>query len=116
MGHVWAITYSPDGTRVITGSRDATVRILDARSGAAVRPPLTGHRADAFCTVFAPDGDTLASSRKGGTIRFWDGRTGEASRELAARYDGSETRRSRESSDGERRNGAQPLASEATST
>ena len=84
MGHVWSITYSPDGARVVTASRDATLRVLDARTGEAVRAPLTGHKADVFAAIFSPDGRTLASSGKDGTIRFWNGATGDAAGELAA--------------------------------
>ena len=33
---VSSIAFSPDGTRVVTGSRDKTVKIWDARTGAEV--------------------------------------------------------------------------------
>ena len=84
MGHIWGITYSPDGARLVTASRDATLRVLDARTGEALRSPLTGHKADVFAAIFSPDGATLASAGKDGTIRFWDGATGDAAGELAA--------------------------------
>ena len=86
MGHVWSITYSPEGarTRVVTASRDATIRILDARTGELLRSPLEGHKSDVFAAVFSPDGKTLASAGKDGTIRFWDGATGDAAGALAA--------------------------------
>ena len=84
MGHVWSVAYSPDGARVVTGSRDATVAVLDATSGSAVRPPLVGHKGDVFCTIFSPDGATLATSGKDGWIRLWDGATGAPAGEIAA--------------------------------
>ena len=45
-GHTEAIrsvSYSPNGTRVVTGSNDKTVQIWDAESGVVVGEPLAGH-------------------------------------------------------------------------
>jgi WD40 repeat protein len=35
-GPVWAVAWSPDGTRLLTGSADGTVRVWDAASGLPV--------------------------------------------------------------------------------
>jgi WD40 repeat protein len=45
-GHTNAITsvaYSPNGQHIISGSRDKTIRIWDAETGAAVGGLLEGH-------------------------------------------------------------------------
>jgi WD40 repeat protein len=41
-GEVTAVSWSPDGTRVASGSLDGTVRLWDARSGSCVGT-LLGH-------------------------------------------------------------------------
>jgi len=35
--HVFAVAFSPDGKRVVSGSRDRLVKIWDAETGAQVR-------------------------------------------------------------------------------
>src|SRR5258706_606000 len=40
---VRSASYSPNGAHVITGSGDRTIRIWDAKTGAAVGDPLKGH-------------------------------------------------------------------------
>ena len=37
------MAWSPDGTRIVSGSYDNTLRIWDAQSGQAIGEPLTGH-------------------------------------------------------------------------
>ena len=35
---LWGLAWSPDGTRIITGSEDATVRLWDASTGEMTGP------------------------------------------------------------------------------
>ncbi|KAI0052957.1 WD40 repeat-like protein [Auriscalpium vulgare] len=76
-GVVLAVAFSPDGTRVVSGSRDETIRIWDARSGEAVSGPFTGHTSSVWSVAFSPDGTHIVSGSGDGTIRIWDCRTGE---------------------------------------
>jgi hypothetical protein len=63
--------YSPDGTRILTGSDDGTVRLWDAESGAevAVLQPNAGRIGGA---AFAPDGKRVAIAVGDATARIWD--------------------------------------------
>ena len=38
-----SVAFSPDGTRIVSGSSDNTVRLWDAATGQPVGQPLTGH-------------------------------------------------------------------------
>jgi WD40 repeat protein len=35
-GGVWAVAYSPDGTRIYSGSEDQTVKVWDSETGAEI--------------------------------------------------------------------------------
>jgi WD40 repeat protein len=43
MDWVQTVAYSPNGQHIISGSRDKTIRIWDAETGAAIGTPLEGH-------------------------------------------------------------------------
>ena len=70
------VTFSPDGTRIASGSDDFTVRLWDAQSGQPVGE-LTGHTDKVFGVAFSPDGTRIVSSGADHTVRLWDARTGE---------------------------------------
>jgi WD40 repeat protein len=71
---VQAVAFSPDGTKVATGSDDATARIWDARTG----NQLACLRHDSWIRVvaFAPGGDILATGGEDGKARLWAVRDG----------------------------------------
>jgi WD40 repeat protein len=79
-GHAKCVTsfgFSPDGTHIVSGSDDKTIRIWDARTGEEVMKPLKGHT-DCIASVgFSPDGTHIVSGSYDRTIRIWDARTGE---------------------------------------
>ncbi|EMD37410.1 hypothetical protein CERSUDRAFT_49856 [Gelatoporia subvermispora B] len=76
-GVVMSVAFSPDGTRIASGSRDGTVRIWDARTGDMLMDPLEGHDNTVTCVAFSPDGTQIASCSFDRTIRLWNARTGE---------------------------------------
>ena len=66
-----AVTFSPDGRLVATGSADNTATIWDAKTGTLVGTPLTHE--DAVNSVdFSPDGSTLLTASGDTKARFWD--------------------------------------------
>ncbi|KAI9894500.1 MAG: hypothetical protein M1814_003258 [Vezdaea aestivalis] len=75
---VIAVSWSPDGTVVATGSRDKTVRLWDPATGEAKGGPMTGH--GEWITSFAwepyhlcESGNArLASASKDATVRIWN--------------------------------------------
>lgn len=78
-GHGLAINfglYSPDGTRIATGtSLDGVIKIWDAATGKELNT-LTGHTSSIFDIEFSADGKRLASASRDATAKIWDVETG----------------------------------------
>jgi WD40 repeat protein len=75
------LTFSPDGSRVVTGAghvyqSDHTIRVWDAADGRPIGTPLQGH-GDNVLAVAASDGASrVVSGSRDRTLRVWDGTTG----------------------------------------
>jgi eukaryotic-like serine/threonine-protein kinase len=82
-----AVHFSPDGTRIVTGSEDHTARLWNARTGAPMGSPMT-HDSTVLRAQFSPDGTRIATGSADETARLWDGRTG-APIGAAMRHDGN---------------------------
>ncbi|MFM2062804.1 MAG: hypothetical protein RLZZ507_2474 [Cyanobacteriota bacterium] len=81
LGHtssVNSVAFSPDGSMVVSGSLDNTVRLWDAKTGEAIAQPITGHTGSVNSVAFNPDGNTVVSGSKDKTVRLWDVNTGKA--------------------------------------
>ena len=79
-GHTDAVNgvaYSPDGTRIASGSSDGTVRVWDAITGQEALPPLRGHTGEVCAVAYSPDAKKLASASFDKTVRVWDATTGQ---------------------------------------
>ncbi|TLW90426.1 NTPase KAP [Saccharomonospora piscinae] len=67
-GGIRAVTFSPDGTRVLTAGKDRLIREWDRETGAALRR-LSGHEKPV--RALAIHGDTLLTCDEGGQVRSW---------------------------------------------
>ena len=72
---VHSVAFSPDGTRIASGSSDQTIKIWDAKTGAEITT-LKGHSSEVTSVCFSPDGTRIASGSWDQTIKIWDAKTG----------------------------------------
>jgi hypothetical protein len=73
LGHTRTISgldFSPDGKRIVSCSRDHTIRLWDAQTGALVRTIVPG-RSDPFLARFTPDGRAILACFSDNTLGLW---------------------------------------------
>ena len=70
-----SVSFSPDGTRIVTGSDDTTAKIWDARTATPL-VELKGHTGEVFSVSFSPDGTRIVTGSFADTAKVWDARTG----------------------------------------
>ena len=61
---VFAVAWSPDGSRIASGGKDRTVQVWDARGG-ELTLTYTGHTDCIQSVAWSPDGSRIASGRLG---------------------------------------------------
>jgi len=83
-GRVFSVSWSPDGTKIASGSQDKTIKIWNAQTGQCVST-LSGHNDPVRSVCFSPCGTKIVSAgglgeNHGGngdfSIRIWDAETG----------------------------------------
>ncbi|KAF9120732.1 hypothetical protein BGX30_002977, partial [Mortierella sp. GBA39] len=74
---VKAVSFSPCGHWIATGSNDKSIRLWDSRTGQLCRT-LSGHTGWVSSLGFSPDGLALVSGSMDGTLRIWDTSAGES--------------------------------------
>jgi len=73
---VSAITFSPDGKFVASGSYDNTLKLWNAENGQLVRT-FEGHGKGVLSVAFSPDGKSIASGSDDNTLKLWNAETGQ---------------------------------------
>jgi WD40 repeat protein len=73
---VTSVSFSPDGTRIVTGSWDWTVQLWDAATGKPVGEPLRGYIDSVNSVSFLPDGTRIVTGSDDHTVRLWSVATG----------------------------------------
>ena len=71
---VSAVSFSPDGKTLASGSRDNNVWLWDLATGKELHR--LSHKANVNAVSFSPNGKTLASGSEDKTVRVWDLATG----------------------------------------
>ena len=66
-----AIAFSPDGTKLATGSLDHTVNVWEAATGRPI-VVFAGHAAPVIEVAFSADGTKLVSASQDATVKLWD--------------------------------------------
>lgn len=72
---VTSARFAPSGFLVVTGGRDGTASVWDARSGVRMRR-LTGHVGPVLDVAFSPSGRQIVTSSADETARVYETRTG----------------------------------------
>ena len=75
-GSVSSVAFSPDGKRIVSGSRDTTLKVWDASTGQETLT-LKGHSGSVYSVAFSPDGTRIVSGSFDKTLKVWDASTGQ---------------------------------------
>jgi hypothetical protein len=73
---IFALEFSPNSRRLVTGSGDFSARVWDGRTAAPITGPLE-HYHTVFTIDFHPDGQRFVTSSSDGYARIFDSSTGE---------------------------------------
>src|SRR5262249_40527570 len=66
-----SVAFSPDGSRIVTASKDKTARIWDAASAKEIAV-LRGHDNRVWSAAFSSDGSRIVTASDDKTARIWD--------------------------------------------
>ncbi len=80
---IGGVAFSPDGSVLVSGSRDKTLKYWEVPGGRLMRT-VKAHSGWVRAVAYAPDGKVVASCSDDNTIKFWDAATGRLLRTLKA--------------------------------
>ena len=75
VGEFKSMEFSPDGRKLVTGSRWDRVDVWDVDTAELLIS--MAHGDEVVSISYSPDGETIASGSDDGTVRMWDANTGE---------------------------------------
>jgi WD40 repeat protein len=78
LGHtaaVYGCAFSPDGTQIVSASRDHTVRIWSVEKGVSLQT-IKAHNAFVLCCDYSPKGTHVVSCSDDLTIKLWNASSG----------------------------------------
>jgi hypothetical protein len=83
---VTSVAFSPDGSKIASGSVDNTIKLWRVSDGSLLRT-LEGHTGPVTSVAFSPDGSKIASGGGDWTIKLWRVSDGELLRTLEGHTD-----------------------------
>lgn len=89
-GTIWGLDFSQDGTRLVSGSNDGSVRIWNVAEGTTTLTIAGAHKPSpaapsiggVLSVCFRPDGKRIATAGDDGTAKIWDAQSGERQLEI----------------------------------
>ncbi|MDB9308420.1 P-loop NTPase fold protein [Aphanizomenon sp. CS-733/32] len=77
-GSIWSLAFNHDGTQIVSGSSDMTVRLWNVTTGQAIDRPLWVHRDFVKTVAFNHNSTQVVSGSDDRRVRLWDVTTGQA--------------------------------------
>jgi WD40 repeat protein len=84
---VYSVAFSPDGTRVLTGSEDGTAKLWDVETGQEIST-FRGHMSIVTSVAFSPDGTLVLTGSGDRTAKLCDAETGQEIRTFLGHWSG----------------------------
>ena len=78
LGHsnsITSVAFSPDGSKILSGAHDSTIKVWEASSGKELLS-LSGHSGSVTSVAFSPDGDKILSGSYDDTVKVWEASSG----------------------------------------
>ena len=74
-GAISSLTFSPDGTRIVSGSYDSTLQLWNAVDGVHIAT-LRGHSGVVYSVAYSPDASRIVSGSWDCTVQLWRSTSG----------------------------------------
>ena len=71
------LAFSPDGSRMVSGDIEGTVRLWNVTNGQEIGQPMRGHTNSVNAVAFSPDGNRVATGGADSTVRLWNVASGQ---------------------------------------